>query len=56
MVVGEALLRPIFGDASTADSMQLAARWTLYTVAVAGVLGAGWWSQKRAQAVLHDGN
>lgn len=52
MVVGEALLRPVFGDAHTTDGMQLAARWTLYAVAVLGVLGAGWWSQKRAQAAL----
>jgi YjbE family integral membrane protein len=50
MVVGEALLRPVFGDASATDTMQLAARWALYAVAVAGVLGAGWWSQKRARA------
>lgn len=55
MVVGEALLRPVFGDASTTDSMHLAARWTLYAVAVLGVLSAGWWSQKRAQAaVAHE--
>lgn len=52
MVVGEALLRPVFGDAHTTDGMQLVARWTLYAVAVLGVLGAGWWSQKRAQAAL----
>lgn len=52
MVVGEALLRPVFGDASTTNSMHLAARWTLYAVAVLGVLSAGWWSQKRAQAAV----
>jgi YjbE family integral membrane protein len=56
MVVGEALLRPVFGDASATDTMQLAARWALYAVAVAGVLGAGWWSQRRTQAAQpHQG-
>ena len=56
MVVSEALLRQVFGDANTTDSAQLAARWAVYAVAVAGVLAAGWWSQKRAQAALpHNG-
>lgn len=56
MVVGEALLRPVFGDASATDTMQLAARWAVYAVAVAGVLGAGWWSQRRTQAAQpHQG-
>jgi hypothetical protein len=40
----------VFGDASATDSVQLAARWAVYAVAVAGVLGAGWWAQKRARA------
>lgn len=56
MVVGEALLRPVFGDASATDTLQLAARWAVYAVAVAGVLGAGWWSQRRTQAAQpHQG-
>jgi YjbE family integral membrane protein len=50
MVVSEALLRPVFGDASGIDGTQAAARWAVYIVAVVGVLAAGWWSQKRAQA------
>ncbi|MDZ7920959.1 TerC family protein [Rhodoferax sp.] len=52
MVVGEGLLRGVFGDAGTTDSMQLAARWTVYAVAILGVLTAGWWGQKRSQAAL----
>ncbi len=54
MVVGEALLRGVFGDSSSTDSMQLAARWAVYAVAILGVLTAGWWSQKRAQAALAE--
>jgi len=53
MVVGEALLRPVFGDVSATDTAQLAARWAVYAVAVVGVLAAGWWSQKRTQGLTH---
>lgn len=52
MVVSEALLRSVFGDASGIDGTQTAARWAVYIVAVVGVLAAGWWSQKRAQAAV----
>lgn len=52
MVVSETLLRPVFGDASGTDGTQTAARWAVYILAMAGVLAAGWWSQKRAQAAL----
>lgn len=52
MVVSEALLHPVFGSAAGIDSTQMAARWAVYIVAVLGVLAAGWWSQKRAQAAL----
>lgn len=50
MVVGEALLHSLFGTAGAMDSTQVAARWVVYAVAVAGVLAAGWWSQKRNRA------
>ena len=56
MVVSETLLRPVFGDASGTDGTQTAARWAVYILAMAGVLAAGWWSQKRAQATVpHNG-
>jgi predicted tellurium resistance membrane protein TerC len=48
MVVSEPLLAQFFGTSAATDSMQTAARWALYAVAVVGVLAAGWWSQKRA--------
>ena len=50
MVVSEPLLAPFFGTTGAIDSMQTAARWALYAVTVAGVLAAGWWSQKRSAA------
>jgi YjbE family integral membrane protein len=44
MIVGEPLLDPVF-DAPT--TFHTALRWSLYAVAVAGVLGAGWLSARR---------
>jgi YjbE family integral membrane protein len=46
MIVGEPLLDPVF-DAPAAYHTAL--RWSLYTVAVAGVLVAGWFSARRRQ-------
>jgi YjbE family integral membrane protein len=49
MVVSEPLLSGMFGSAGSAsDNLQTTARWTLYAATVAGVLLAGWWSQRRA--------
>ncbi len=47
MVVSEPVLSNLFGasGAVTTDT-QTAARWGTYAVAVAGVLLAGWWSQR----------
>jgi YjbE family integral membrane protein len=43
MVIGEPLLNSVFdGDSQTA------ARWATYVVAIAGVLGLGWLSQRKA--------
>ena len=47
MIVGEPLLDPVF-DAPTL--LHEAARYATYAVAIAGVLGAGWWAARRQQA------
>lgn len=48
MVIGEPLLATAFGDAHMPlEPMQSAARWAAYGAAVAGVLLAGWWAQRR---------
>jgi YjbE family integral membrane protein len=50
MVVSEPLLASVFGQAhQPAELLQTAARWTTYAVAIAGVLGAGWWSNRQAK-------
>lgn len=46
MIVGEPLLDPVF-DSPTA--LHAALRWSVYAVAIAGVLGAGWLSTRRRQ-------
>jgi predicted tellurium resistance membrane protein TerC len=49
MVVSEPLLAGIFGDAHFPMAPeQTAARWAAYGAAVLGVLGAGWWMQRKA--------
>jgi YjbE family integral membrane protein len=50
MIVGEALLDPIYGgpdSLASAENMQMLARWATYALAIAGVLGAGWWATRR---------
>lgn len=48
MVVSEPLLMSVFGDAhGVMQPAQTAARWATYAVAIAGVLAAGWWTQRR---------
>ena len=52
MVVSEPLLDPLYGGpnaSSPATTLQLAAEWATYAVAIAGVLGAGWWATRRAR-------
>jgi YjbE family integral membrane protein len=48
MIVSEPLLSGVFGSTSAMDSTQSATRWALYALAVAGVLLAGRWSQRKA--------
>lgn len=54
MIVGEPLLDAVFDPP---EFVHTAARWATYVVAVAGVLGAGWWSTRRhaAQSAEQDG-
>ena len=53
MVVSEPLLASVFGSAAQPhDMLQTAARWSTYTVAVAGVLAAGWWSNRKVVTAL----
>lgn len=49
MVVSEPLLADVFGSATQpVELLHSVARWSTYAVAVLGVLGAGWWSKRRA--------
>ena len=49
MIVSEPFLIDYFGsDRGTIDSAQQAARLGVYAVTIAGVLAAGWWSQRRS--------
>lgn len=53
MIVSEQLLDPIYGGPATLSSAQplhTAAEWVTYALAVAGVLGAGWWATRRVKA------
>lgn len=52
MIVSEPLLDVIYGGAEsmpTAETLHSAAQWATYALAVAGVLGAGWWATRRAK-------
>ena len=53
MIVSEQLLDPIYGGPGTmpsAETLHLAAQWATYALAVAGVLGAGWWATRRSRS------
>jgi predicted tellurium resistance membrane protein TerC len=52
MIVGERLLDPVYGGPDSlpaAQNLHTAAEWATYALAVAGVLGAGWWASRRAK-------
>jgi YjbE family integral membrane protein len=51
MVVSEPLLSGLFGSAAQMDLNQTAARWAAYTLAVGGVLAAGWWASRKVDAL-----
>jgi predicted tellurium resistance membrane protein TerC len=46
MIVGEPLLDPLFDPAGVLHEI---ARMGTYVLAIAGVLGLGWWSARRTQ-------
>jgi YjbE family integral membrane protein len=48
MVVSEPLLDAVFDPP---EFIHTAARWGTYALAVAGVLGAGWWAARRSNAL-----
>ncbi len=53
MIVGEQLLNPIYGGPDalpSAQTLYTIAEWATYAVAVAGVLGGGWWATRRARS------
>jgi YjbE family integral membrane protein len=53
MMVSEPLLDPIYGGPNALPSLETlhtAAEWATYTLAIAGVLGAGWWAKRRAKS------
>jgi YjbE family integral membrane protein len=51
MVVSEPLLASLFGAPHTLlEPAQSAARWATYVLAIAGVLGAGWWVKRKTKA------
>lgn len=57
MIVSEQLLDPIYGGPASLPSeatMHTVAQWATYAVAVAGVLGAGWWASRRSPPARAD--
>jgi len=57
MIVSEPLLAAVFGSAQANDvaptQEQSLARWVVYGVVIAAVLGAGWWRKRRQLGVGH---
>ena len=52
MIVSEQLLDPVYGgpDAlASAATLHTIAEWATYALAIAGVLGGGWWATRRSQ-------
>ena len=53
MIVSEELLDPIYGGPAalaSAETLHTIARSATYALAIAGVLGAGWWASRRTGA------
>ena len=51
MIVSEPLLDILYGGPDSAtELLHTAAQWGTYAVAVAGVLGAGWWVTRRSKS------
>jgi YjbE family integral membrane protein len=47
MIIGEQLLDPVFDPQGLIHSI---ARWATYVLAIAGVLGAGWWTLRQRRS------
>jgi YjbE family integral membrane protein len=47
MIIGEKLLKEVFNPPYSYADL---ARWSVYVICIAGVLGFGWWAAKRAAA------
>ena len=47
MITSEALLSRIYGNAGLLTTPQMLAQWATYGLAIAGVLGAGWWASRQ---------
>ena len=47
MITSEALLSRIYGNAGLLTTPQMLAQWGTYGLAIAGVLGAGWWASRQ---------
>ena len=53
MIVSEQLLASVYGGSNPLPALAnqyTAAQWATYALAVAGVLGAGWWAARRAKS------
>ena len=53
MIVSERLLDPVYGGPAalpSAETLHTIAQWATYALAIAGVLGAGWWANRRSAA------
>ena len=49
MIISEELLAPIYGGSASLasrETLHTVAQWATYALAVAGVLGAGWWASR----------
>jgi len=49
MIISEQLLDPVYGGPDSlpsAATLQTVAQWATYALAVAGVLGGGWWAAR----------
>ena len=57
MIVSEPLLDQVYGGPDlmpSAHTLHLVAEWATYALAVAGVLGAGWWATRRGKSTEND--
>lgn len=59
MIVSEPLLDSIYGGpgsiaSASAETLHSLAQWGTYALAVAGVLGAGWWATRRSKSSHGD--